>query len=80
MRRLVLSVASSGKGQCYCQGLVHATHGARSGAWAGLFNTHFWVDRTTGICVSIYANSLPFITDEAWRLYGDFESALHASL
>jgi hypothetical protein len=26
---VVLSVASSGKGQCYCQGLVHATHGGR---------------------------------------------------
>ena len=53
---------------------------AWTGAWAGLFNTHFWVDRTTGICASIYTNSLPFITDEAWKLYGDFESALYASL
>lgn len=53
---------------------------AWSGAWAGLFNTHFWIDRRTGICASIYANSLPFITDEAWKLYGDFESALYASL
>jgi hypothetical protein len=26
---LVLSVAFSGKGQCYRQGLVHATHGGR---------------------------------------------------
>jgi hypothetical protein len=26
---LVLSVASSGKGQCYRQGLVHVTHGGR---------------------------------------------------
>lgn len=53
---------------------------AGTGAWAGLFNTHFWVDRTTGICASIYTNSLPFITDEAWKLYGDFESAVYASL
>ena len=28
---------------------------AGSGAWAGLCNTHFWVDRTTGICASIYS-------------------------
>lgn len=53
---------------------------AWTGAWAGLFNTHFWIDRTTGICASIYTNSLPFITDEAWKLYGDFESAVYASL
>jgi methyl acetate hydrolase len=54
---------------------------AWSGAWAGLFNTHFFIDRTTGICASIYTNSLPFITEhEAWKLYGDFEDALYASL
>ncbi len=53
---------------------------AGSGAWAGLFNTHFWIDRTTGICASIYTNSLPFITPEAMGLYGDFEEALYAAL
>ena len=54
---------------------------AGSGAWAGLFNTHFFIDRTTGICASIYTNSLPFITrDEAWKLYGDFEEAVYAAL
>ncbi|MFC5064127.1 serine hydrolase domain-containing protein [Actinomycetospora atypica] len=54
---------------------------AGTGAWAGLFNTHFFIDRTTGICASIYTNSLPFITkDEAWKLYVDFEQALYASL
>lgn len=54
---------------------------AGTGAWAGLFNTHFFIDRTTGICASIYTNSLPFITyDEAWKAYGDFEEALYAAL
>jgi CubicO group peptidase (beta-lactamase class C family) len=54
---------------------------AGSGAWAGLFNTHFWVDRTTGICASIYTNSLPFVVAEgAWTVYGDFERALYAAL
>ena len=54
---------------------------AWTGAWAGLLNTHFFVDRTTGICASIYTNSLPFISEhEAWKLYGDFETALYASL
>ena len=49
-------------------------------AWAGLCNTHFWVDRTTGVCASIYSNSLPFVTPEALALYQDFERALYAAL
>lgn len=54
---------------------------AGSGAWAGLFNTHFFIDRTTGVCASIYTNSLPFITyDDAWQTYVEFEQALYAAL
>ncbi|MBN9112924.1 MAG: beta-lactamase family protein [Pseudonocardia sp.] len=54
---------------------------AGTGAWAGLFNTHFFVDRATGICASIYTNSLPFIPEhEAWKMYVDFEQALYAAL
>ncbi len=53
---------------------------AGSGAWAGLFNTHFWIDRSTGVCASIYTNSLPFITPEAMAVYGAFEQALYAEL
>lgn len=53
---------------------------AGSGAWAGLLNTHFWVDRTAGIAASIYSQLLPFVTDPALRLYQDFETALYASL
>jgi methyl acetate hydrolase len=54
---------------------------AGTGAWAGLFNTHFFIDRTSGVCASIYTNSLPFASrDEAWQTYGDFEAALYASL
>jgi CubicO group peptidase (beta-lactamase class C family) len=53
---------------------------AWTGAWAGLCNTHFWVDRTSGITASIYSNSLPFVTPEALGLYQDFERAVYASL
>jgi methyl acetate hydrolase len=53
---------------------------AWSGAWAGLCNTHFWVDRSAGICASIYSNFLPFITPEALSLYADFERALYREL
>ena len=53
---------------------------AGTGAWAGLMNTHFWVDRTTGVAGAIYAAFLPFVTPEAFQLYQDFEEALYASL
>jgi methyl acetate hydrolase len=52
---------------------------AGSGAWAGLFNTHFWVDRTAGITGAIYSQFLPFAEAGAMRLYEDFERALYAS-
>ncbi len=53
---------------------------AGSGAWAGLCNTHFWIDRTSGICASIYSNFLPFVPPEALALYADYERALYAAL
>ncbi len=53
---------------------------AWSGAWAGLCNTQFWVDRTAGVCGSIYSNFLPFVTPEAVGMYNDFERALYAAL
>ena len=53
---------------------------AWSGARAGLCNTQFWVDRSTGICGSIYSNFLPFVTPEAVKLYNDFERTLYTSL
>lgn len=53
---------------------------AGSGAWAGFFNTHFWVDRTTGITGAIYAQMLPFLPPDAMRMYQEFETAVYASL
>jgi CubicO group peptidase (beta-lactamase class C family) len=53
---------------------------AGSGAWAGLCNTHFWVDRTAGVCASIYSNFLPFVPPDALALYADFEQALYSAL
>jgi len=53
---------------------------AGSGAWAGLFNTHFWVDRTTRVTGSIFSQTLPFIEPPVLQMYVDFERALYASL
>ena len=53
---------------------------AGSGAWAGLLNTHFWVDRTAGITGAVYTQFLPFVTPEAYQVYVDVEAAVYASL
>jgi methyl acetate hydrolase len=53
---------------------------AGSGAWAGLFNTHFWVDPTTRVTGSIFSQTLPFIEAPVLQMYVDFEQALYASL
>ncbi len=77
---------NAGPGFKFGYGLLLNTEdapGARrawSGAWAGLLNTHFWVDRTTGVTGAIYTQFLPFVTPEAFQMYQDFEAALYASL
>ena len=53
---------------------------AGSGAWAGLLNTHFWVDRTAGITGALYTQFLPFVTPEAYQVYVEFEKALYAAI
>jgi methyl acetate hydrolase len=53
---------------------------AGTGAWYGLFNTYFWVDRATGITAAIYSQFLPFGPEPAMRLFQDFEAALYMSL
>jgi methyl acetate hydrolase len=53
---------------------------AGSGSWAGLFNTHFWVDPASGVTGAIYSQTLPFADPAAFQLYADFEQALYASL
>jgi methyl acetate hydrolase len=52
---------------------------AGSGAWAGIFNTHFWVDPASGVAGAIYTQFLPFVDPPAVRMYEDFERALYAS-
>jgi len=53
---------------------------AGSGAWAGIFNSHFWVDRSSGVTGAIYSQTLPFVEPPVFQMYADFERALYASL
>lgn len=52
---------------------------AWSGSWAGLCNSHFWVDPASGITGAIYSQTLPFADPAALEMYVNFEVALYAS-
>jgi CubicO group peptidase (beta-lactamase class C family) len=77
---------NAGPGYKFGLGLLLNTEGqpgmraAGSGAWAGIFNSHFWVDRTTGVTGAIYSQTLPFVEPPVFQVYVDFERALYASL
>jgi methyl acetate hydrolase len=59
-----------------------AYRGGRSAgslAWAGLFNTYYWIDPARKLCAVILMQFLPFADREAVGLLGDFERALYAA-
>ena len=47
-------------------------------AWAGLFNTYFWIDPTKQLAGVILMQILPFADDQAFRLFEEFERAIYA--
>ena len=68
-----------GLGWLINEGSLPGMRAPGSGSWAGLFNTHFWVDPANGITGAIYSQTLPFADPPALQLYADFEQALYAS-
>jgi CubicO group peptidase (beta-lactamase class C family) len=59
---------------------VEGGRSAGSLAWAGVYNTFFWIDPEQKVCAVILMQFLPFSDDEAMALYADFERAVYASL
>jgi len=53
---------------------------AGSLAWAGVYNTFYWIDPPRGICAVIMMQFLPFVDKEAVGLLGDFERSVYANL
>ena len=53
---------------------------AGSGAWAGLFNTYYWIDPHSNRCGVILMQYLPFFDQEAVGLLGDFEKSVYREL
>ena len=48
--------------------------------WAGLFNTHYWIDPARHVAAVIMTQILPFGDPPAKRRYGQFERAIYDSL
>ena len=53
---------------------------AGSGAWAGLFNTYYWIDPARERCGVILMQFLPFVDKQAIGLLDDFEKAAYRNL
>ena len=51
-----------------------------SGGWAGLANSYYFVDRTTGIAAIISTQMLPFGESEFLKVLQPFEEAIYKSL
>jgi len=50
---------------------------AGSLAWAGLYNTFYWIDPKRDLCAVIMMQLLPFVDREAVGLLNDFERAVY---
>lgn len=53
---------------------------AGSLTWAGLMNTHYWVDPSSGIAAVLFSQHLPFIEPRFLRVFEAFEKAVYREL
>jgi CubicO group peptidase (beta-lactamase class C family) len=51
-----------------------------SGTWAGIFNTHFFVDPNREVGVVVMMQTLPFYDETSMKVYAGVEEALYANL
>lgn len=51
---------------------------AGSLAWAGFYNTYYWVDPKRKLCATLMMQFLPFVDTGAMALLGEFERAVYA--
>ena len=51
-----------------------------SGTWAGIFNTHFFIDPDKGIGVIVMMQVLPFYDETAMKVYAGVEEAVYRNL
>jgi len=59
-----------------------AYQGGRSAgslAWAGIFNTFYWIDPKRSLCAVLMMQFLPFVDKQAIGLLNDFEHAVYSA-
>ena len=56
-------------------------NGRRAGSltWAGLYNTHYWIDPASGVAGVIMMQVLPFADERALNVYRQFEHGIYRS-
>jgi len=59
---------------------VPGKRSAGSLSWAGVLNTHYWIDPARDVCAVIMTQSLPFIEPRLLQTYDAYERAVYASL
>jgi methyl acetate hydrolase len=52
--------------------------GANTMAWAGIYNTFFWIDREKQVSAVLMSQMLPFLDPGAKKLLEDFDQAVYA--
>ena len=59
----------------------HKQGGRRAGSasWAGLANTHFWLDPASGLAGMMLMQVLPFCDERVLKTYGSFEQAVYVA-
>jgi methyl acetate hydrolase len=50
-----------------------------SGFWSGILNTHFWVDRTSGVAGAVFTQLVPMFDEAMLDLLAAFESTVYAA-
>ena len=51
-----------------------------SGTWAGIFNTHFFIDPAKEVGVIVMMQTLPFYDEASMKVYSDVEEAVYRNL
>jgi CubicO group peptidase (beta-lactamase class C family) len=56
------------------------TRATGSGTWAGIFNTHFWIDQKSEVGVIVMTQTLPFYDEQAMKVLAGVEEIVYRSL
>ena len=59
---------------------VQGGRSVNSMAWAGMFNTYYWIDTAKNVAGIIMTQILPFFDAKMVDLFSKFEKAIYAEL